>query len=82
MKLEARKRLVTSITAAPNSAMLDRFDALASSDPKALRPMVDDWIRNFSKQLEADVQRAFSKGNPDKNALKNLKVKLEKLNDL
>ena len=82
MKIEAKARLVTPVTAAPNSAMLQRFDDLAASDPKAFRVMVDDWVRNFSKGLEADVQRAFSKGNPDKNALKTLKAKLIKLNNV
>lgn len=76
MKLEAATRL----KAGPHSAMLARFDDLAKSDPKQLRTMVDDWVKNFSTGLEADVTRAFSKGNPDKNALKNLKVKLVKLN--
>lgn len=80
MKIEARNRLSTKLEAAPNSAMLQRYDEMAASDPKALKIMVKDWVNNFYKNLEADVDRAFSKGNPDKSAIKKLKVKLVKLN--
>lgn len=70
--------------AASYPRLLKVFDDEAAKDPKGLKSLAKNWVKNKFLDIDADIDRAFSgpRFAPNAGAIKKLKARLTALNEV